>query len=244
MLNPGKTPHEPHEHKEEELLIVLSGEPDLVIVHTKPVLTERRHRLRPGSFVYYPAYQRHTIHNAGALSATYLMFKWHSDPVHNNQSTLNTSIVEITGEGPSSDSGKSGFIPRCVLEGGTQYLRKFHCHVTTLQPGSGYPPHVDAYDVAIVVLRGSVETLGRTVGPNGVIFYAAGEPHGMKNVGASPAVYLVFEFHGSNSSVPGIAYPLFRRRLARIKSLARLPRRIGGLVRTCISVLGHMVPRR
>lgn len=65
-----------------------------------------------------------------------------------------------------------------MIDGGTQYLRKLHSHITTLQPGSGYPPHEDAYDVAILVLRGSVETLGQRVGPNSVIFYAAGEPHG------------------------------------------------------------------
>jgi hypothetical protein len=31
------------------------------------------------------------------------------------------------------------------------------------------------------------------VGPNGVIFYAAGEMHGMRNIGEAPARYPVFE---------------------------------------------------
>jgi hypothetical protein len=46
------------------------------------------------------------------------------------------------------------------------------------------------------VLEGTLETLGTKVGQDSVIFYAAGEPHGMRNVGDVPAVYLVFEFHG------------------------------------------------
>jgi hypothetical protein len=68
--------------------------------------------------------------------------------------------------------------------------------VTTLQPGAGYEPHVDAYDVGIVVLDGTIETLGERVEPHGVVYYAGGEPHGMHNPGDVPAVYLVFEFQG------------------------------------------------
>jgi quercetin dioxygenase-like cupin family protein len=196
VLSPGKAPHQPHEHAEEEILIMLSGEADLVIIDTKQGQIEKRHSLRPGSFVYYPAWQWHTINNPGTQSATYLMFKWDSEQLDSNN-MLETSIVQfLEGEHyPSYPSGKS-FATTRVLDGGTQYLRKLHCHITTLQPGSGYPPHDDPYDVAILVLRGNLETLGQRISPNSVIFYAAGEPHDMKNVGTSPALYLVFEFHG------------------------------------------------
>lgn len=231
VLSPGKTPHPPHEHVEEELLIMLSGEVDLLIVNTTPSQTEKRHRLQPGSFVYYPAHQRHTIHNPGPQNATYLMFKWRSEQA-DSDSTIETTIVPFLARGPSSsEPGKNGYLARRVLDGSTRHLRKLHCHVTTLQPGSGYPPHVDAYDVAILTFRGTVETLGRQVGPNSVIFYAGGEPHGMKNVGTSPAVYLVFEFHGNNSHLLGKKHPLFQRWLLRTKSLGRLPRRLGRLVK-------------
>lgn len=64
-----------------------------------------------------------------------------------------------------------------------------------MQPGAGYPPHADAYDVAILLLEGTVETLGKYVSSQAVIFYATSEPHGMKNIGNIPAFYLVFEFH-------------------------------------------------
>ncbi|HLC09055.1 MAG TPA: cupin domain-containing protein, partial [Methyloceanibacter sp.] len=68
--------------------------------------------------------------------------------------------------------------------------------VTDMQPGAGYPSHTDEHEVAIVVFSGTVETLGKTVGPGGSIYYAAGQPHGMRNIGNEPARYLVFEFHG------------------------------------------------
>jgi hypothetical protein len=49
------------------------------------------------------------------------------------------------------------------------------------------------------MLEGEVETIGGRAVPNDVIFYRAGEPHGMRNVGAGPARYVVFEFHGRTS---------------------------------------------
>ena len=128
------------------------------------------------------------------------MFKWLSKQV-NSDRRIETSIVQFPDERqPSFCTGKNGFATTNLLEGSTQYLRKLHCHRTTLQPGCSYAPHVDAYDVAIVVLRSSVETLSQRVGANGVIFYAAGDAHGMKNVGTLPAIYLVFEFHSGYSS--------------------------------------------
>jgi quercetin dioxygenase-like cupin family protein len=75
-----------------------------------------------------------------------------------------------------------------------------HAHVTELQPGGGYDAHADKYDVAIIVFSGTVETLGKTLGPGGSVYYAAGQRHGMRNVGKESAKYLVFEFHGPNAS--------------------------------------------
>jgi hypothetical protein len=69
--------------------------------------------------------------------------------------------------------------------------------LTELQAGAGYVKHADAHDVAIVVLSGSVETMGRRFGRRGVIYFPAREMHDMKNPGSATARYLVFEFHGS-----------------------------------------------
>ena len=40
-----------------------------------------------------------------------------------------------------------------------------------------------------------METIGGRAAPSDAIFYRAGEPHGMHNVGSGPARYVVFEFH-------------------------------------------------
>jgi hypothetical protein len=65
-----------------------------------------------------------------------------------------------------------------------------------------------------------VETLGEEAGPNSVVFYAAGEKHGMRNVGDVPARYLVFEFHASDLDIRQRARryvrPLAKRILGRV----------------------------
>jgi hypothetical protein len=87
-----------------------------------------------------------------------------------------------------------------VLDGETRHLRHLHAHITTLQPGAGYEPHADAYDVCIVVLEGTIETLGERVGPSSIVYCCAGELHGMRNAGDVPALYLVYEFHGRHAN--------------------------------------------
>ncbi len=191
-LSPGKRPHQPHTHEEEEILIVLSGEAELVIVNSRDN-TEKIQPMAPGSFVYYPAQHKHTIRNHGNESTAYLMFKWLSNERKNNE-ILDMSIVELPQKlDPNLHYGN--FDTTMLIDSGTSYLSKLHSHITTLEPDRGYPPHADPYDVCIVVLRGRVLTLDKEVGENGVIFYAAGEPHGIKNIGTVPAKYLVFEFH-------------------------------------------------
>ena len=92
--------------------------------------------------------------------------------------------------------GTTGWSQHVLFEGQTQHLRTLHSHTSTLSPGAGYNEHCDPYDVAIVVMEGEIETLGRREGPHSVIFYAAGEPHGMSNPGTVVTKYVVFEFHG------------------------------------------------
>ena len=82
-----------------------------------------------------------------------------------------------------------------LFEGRTDSLGKLQAHLTVLQPGAGYQPHADGYDVAILLLKGEIETVGARLTPLGLVYYSAGELHGMRNVGSEPAVYLVLEFH-------------------------------------------------
>jgi len=192
ILSPGHSPHLPHEHVEEELLIILDGEADILIADGPRTEGAHVERLHAGSFVYYPAHQYHTIRNCPAAPVTYLMFKWRAEPAQTGR-PLTTTFHHA--ERAPAASRSEGFAPRLLFEHPTAYLTKLHAHLTDLKPGAGYPPHADPYDVGIVVLSGRVETLGQVVESCGLIYYSAGELHGMKNVGDTTAQYLVFEFH-------------------------------------------------
>ena len=195
--------------------MLLSGEVELIIQDER-VCGYQHLRLDPGQFVYYPANFAHTLQTKSEQPASYLMFRWQGAAKRKNHplSFGHFSVSDVL-----KDSGMdAGFHTRQVFEGPTAYLRKLHCHVSTLSSGAGYSPHADPYDVAIIMLEGEVETLGQRAKPFDVIFYAAGEPHGMRNPAEATAKYIVLEFHGSRMPMPhkvrGLARSFFLRVVA------------------------------
>lgn len=232
VLAPGATPHPPHVHQEEEILLVLDGEAE--IVHSRmaedgpPVL----HRLGPGEFSYTPAWSPHTLRNPSAdRSVTYLVYKWAGRP-RAASGALSAQVVRPDWSVPFAGTG---FKTRKVFEGPTGYLGRLHAHITELDPGAGYGAHADAHDVAIVVLAGEIEVRGRMLRRGGVVFLPGGVRHGMKNIGTTPALYLVIEFHapeGEHRLPSPLARLAFEARTRRWpgKALAgRLHRGVGRL---------------
>lgn len=192
VLSPGNSPHPPHCHLDEELLIVLDGEAEIVIPESADPAGARIERMRPGSFVHYPAYQYHTIRNVSASPVTYLMYRWHGAPKEVER-PLRTIVQHANASAP--DRNQQGQAMRLLFEGETGFLSKLHCHETVMGAGAGYPAHEDAHDVAIVVLQGEIEANGQRLGPGGTAFHSAGTSHGVINPGTDPARYLAFEFH-------------------------------------------------
>lgn len=191
-LRCGHSPHAPHRHEDEELLLLLAGEVNLLLPDLEGGPSARV-RMKAGQFVYYPADFAHSLETVSEEPANYLMFRWWAGGAPGGK-PLGHGRFDLTdaesGPGPE-------FRTHVVFEGATDWLSKLHCHTSTLAPGAGYDVHVDAHDLAIVVLEGEVETLGERAGPHDVILYPAGEPHGMRNPGPEAAKYIVFEFHGS-----------------------------------------------
>jgi uncharacterized cupin superfamily protein len=233
VLSPGCQPHPPHCHVQEEILIVLRGEAEILIGEgADPARVEC---LGSGSFVYYPAYQYHTIRNTSSSPVTYLMYKWQAALAEVNY-PMQTKIFHANGVPQTSP-----FQPMSMgvlFEATTAYLDELQAHVTDLQLGAGYPAHIDEHDVAIIVFTGSVETLGQRLGPGGTVFYPAGEPHGMRNVGDEPARYLVFEFHRSKPLMATYAHPVTSVSTEHSKAKARQ-----SITEHAILVFGHTRPQ-
>ena len=216
VLNVGRTPHPPHIHDEEELLIVVSGRAELIVEDAKGSNQLVRHSVGPGDFIYYPANWRHTLENTFDEEVVYLMFKYTSDEGHTSD-TLDSVLVRGSSVLTRECSHPSGIDSDILLEGKTGYLRKLHSHCTHIEPGGGYEPHADAYDVGIILFEGQVETLGQTVTAPAFIYYAAGEEHGMKCTGDTPAHYIVYELHGRHGDL--YESPRFRRKRKMKESL-------------------------
>jgi XRE family transcriptional regulator, regulator of sulfur utilization len=70
-LNPGQTSHPPHQHPNEELLIVKEGTVEALVAGEWK-------RLGVGSVIFQASNQPHAIRNAGAGPATYHVVNWKS----------------------------------------------------------------------------------------------------------------------------------------------------------------------
>ncbi len=225
VLVPNRCPHPPHRHQEEELLLLLAGEVDLVLPDAVHPPGHTRQRIQAGEFVYYPRHFAHTLQTQGLSAASYLMFKW-STTCHADRRDLAFGRFDMTSSGVDPQVG-NGLVARAILAGPTAYLNRLTCHGSTLAPHAGYVPHIDAYDVAVVVLDGQVETLGQQATAHDVIFYAAGEPHGMHNPGDKAARYLVIEFHGRKTpwlrSITAVLQPVVRILRNSGRSTVKLP---------------------
>ena len=68
-LNPGESPHPPHRHADEEMIIVKSGTVETMI-------TERIQRIGAGSVCFLGANDFHGLRNPGPEPATYFVLRF------------------------------------------------------------------------------------------------------------------------------------------------------------------------
>ena len=82
----------------------------------------------------------------------------------------------------------------------TATLDQLEIHATTLNPGEApHPAHQHPDEELIIIKEGTVEALVngqlKRVGPGSVIFQAANQLHGLRNVGAGQATYHVIRWN-------------------------------------------------
>jgi XRE family transcriptional regulator, regulator of sulfur utilization len=88
---------------------------------------------------------------------------------------------------------------RQVFDSPTATLDRLESHITTLNPGEApHAAHQHPEEEVIILKEGTLEVMqnGRTnrVETGGVIFCAANEPHGWRNIGTNRAVYYVVKW--------------------------------------------------
>lgn len=85
---------------------------------------------------------------------------------------------------------------RKILEGKLATGEQIEAHETTLRPnGYPHPPHHHVHSEMWLIREGTVELTingaSHRLGPGGLGFVRSNEEHGIKNVGAGPAIYFV-----------------------------------------------------
>jgi quercetin dioxygenase-like cupin family protein len=68
-LNPGEAPHPPHQHVDEEMIIVKEGT-------VESTLSGVARRAGPGSIIFQASNEMHGLRNVGQTPATYYVIKW------------------------------------------------------------------------------------------------------------------------------------------------------------------------
>jgi XRE family transcriptional regulator, regulator of sulfur utilization len=79
-LNPGESPHSPHKHVDEELIIIKEGT-------VEAMLNGETRRVGPGSVIFQASNQMHGLRSVGDGPAIYHVIKWNSPGILKNKPT-------------------------------------------------------------------------------------------------------------------------------------------------------------
>jgi XRE family transcriptional regulator, regulator of sulfur utilization len=101
---------------------------------------------------------------------------------------------------------------RQVVRQPTRTLDELEMHITTLNPRTtSHPPHTHPNEEMVIVREGTLQAHvnGKevVVGPGSVLFYASMQPHGVKNIGETPATYFVINWASPGSKKKEIPKP-------------------------------------
>lgn len=98
---------------------------------------------------------------------------------------------------------------RSLVREPTRTLDELEMHITTLNPNTtSHPPHTHPNEEIVIVREGTLQAHvnGKevVVGPGGILFYASMQPHGVKNIGDTPATYFVINWKSPGSGMKQI----------------------------------------
>jgi quercetin dioxygenase-like cupin family protein len=197
-LRPGMSPHQPHHHPWEEMLLVMDGNLEVSINGLK-------HHAGPGFLVFFASNDIHSLVNTGNKPATYFVINFYTASVHAapNQAA---AIRNVPGMLPSSviDCENLPAIPtkmgsrREILDSATLTFLKLESHITELNVGEDTGVNVqDPADEFFIVKSGTIEALvngvTRQVRVGSCFYVAPNDERRFKNIGATTASYQVIK---------------------------------------------------
>ena len=191
-LEPGKAPHPPHVHEdEEELIIVKEGQVKITIAGKSKIVG-------PGSIAFAMPGDEHGIENAGNTIATYyiLKYKGRLPNIERGKQAGGTFMLDWN-ELKTNNTGKG--YRRDFFNRATSQLAQFEMHTTALNADSvSHAPHTHVQEEIILILRGNVTMHidGRLfpASPGDVVFLSSRVPHALLNTGKEQCEYFAFQW--------------------------------------------------
>jgi len=220
----GFSPHTSHQHKGEEIIIVLSGNLNFIYSDKLSPSKTKSISIEKGQFIYFSAEISHTLQAISKENTNLITFLWYSW-------LKNTTIVPTLKYYDMLDrfehlDVKNNFYSQLLFEIPTASLKKFNCYISLLPPGASCKPCSNTYDMVIIVLEGEIETIDQKAKPYDVIFYSAGQSYNINNPGTTSARYIVFEFHSNKKILIGKIFNIFDYYFTRLSEKGRLKRKI------------------
>jgi (S)-ureidoglycine aminohydrolase len=186
-LEPGKAPHPPHTHADqEELMIVKEGQVKITIARQSKILG-------PGSIAFAMPGDEHGIENAGSTTATYYILKYKGKlPMDAGGSFMldwNELKTNNTGKGYRRD----------FFNKATSQLAQFEMHTTALNKDSvSHAPHTHVQEEIILIIRGNVTMhIDGKLYPasaGDLVFLSSGISHALLNTGKEQCEYFAFQW--------------------------------------------------
>lgn len=192
-LEPGKAPHPPHSHTDQdELMIVKEGTVKITIGNKSRILG-------PGSIAFTMPADEHGIENAGNTQATYfiLKFKGKAPMSAARAKQAGGSFMLDWNDLKTSGTGKG--YRRDFFNRATSQLAKFEMHTTALNADSvSHAPHTHIQEEIVLIIRGNVEMqIGNEFykGETGDLYFlSSNDPHALKNIGKDQCEYFAFQW--------------------------------------------------
>jgi len=192
-IEPGKAPHPPHTHADqEELIIIKEGSLKITINGVSNILG-------PGSIAYAMPGDEHGMINVGKTNATYYVFKYKSKlPMELERAKQNGGSFMINWDTVTvkkTDKGQR----REFFNRPTSQLKQFEMHTTALHAGlDSHAPHTHVQEEIVLLLKGNVTMhIGDNfykAGPGDVIFLSSGVSHALMNTGDGQCEYFAFQW--------------------------------------------------
>ena len=192
-LEPGKAPHPPHVHADqEELMIVKEGQVKITIAGKSKILG-------PGSIAFAIPGDEHGIENAGNTQATYFILRYKGKlPMDLERAKKAGGSFMLDWNDLKTNNTGKGY-RRDFFNRGTSQLNQFEMHTTALNADSvSHAPHTHVQEEIILILRGNVEMFidGKLYkGAAGDLYFiSANVPHALKNIGKEQCEYFAFQW--------------------------------------------------